>query len=74
MSILPFYSQKRDFLGRSLDLNLLHSKSGLQKDLDYVLPFLTSFLCCVPPCDDVINVGVPEPHPFAVQSGSVQGK
>jgi len=56
MPILPFYPQKRDFLGRSLDFTSLSGENGFQKDLNYFLPFLKIFLHGVTPYNDVIDV------------------
>jgi len=54
--ILPFYSQKLDLLRRSFDFTSLNGETGFQKDLNYFLPFLKNFLCCVTPYNDVIGV------------------
>ncbi|GAB0183397.1 DNA mismatch repair protein Msh3 [Grus japonensis] len=50
----PLVLSTRD--SRSLDLALVYGQSGFQKDLDYFLPFLRDYFCCVAPYDDVINV------------------
>ncbi|GAB0175750.1 hypothetical protein GRJ2_000040200 [Grus japonensis] len=50
----PLMLSARD--SRSLDLTSFYGKTGFQKDLDYFLPFLKNFFCCVAPYNDVINV------------------
>jgi len=35
---------------------LFYGKISFQKDLNYFLPFLKNFFCCVAPRDNVINV------------------
>ncbi|KAK4823430.1 hypothetical protein QYF61_002116 [Mycteria americana] len=47
---------KRSVASRSLDLTLFYGKTSFQEDLDYFLPFLKNFFCCIAPHDDVINV------------------
>jgi len=54
--ILPFYSPKLDLLCRSLDFTLFNGDINFHKDLNYFLPFLKNFCCCVAPYNDVSNV------------------
>lgn len=50
------YSEFLGLLCRSLDLALFYGRRSIQEDLDYFLPFLKNFLCCIAPHDDIIQV------------------
>jgi len=54
-SIHPaFLSPKTGTLPQNL--TSLNGKTSFQKDLNYSLPFVKNFLCCVTPYNDVIDV------------------